>query len=179
MIISVPQVTPKENQTQWLLQQTTLEVEPTFSGFATIMCISKKASGIFGRKHFTIGCPNVRFGTKCPSITSRCRQSDPLSRSRWHSEAKDERSALKIEGPILHEQPLVSAMVDVLWKSSERLVCEHWTVNAISDNPLVSLTGFKRQFHSKWYLGRTYRPIISVGRDVSNCRTDWAKRLPE
>ena len=51
----------------------------TFSGSATIMCKSiismytlpiidylpKKALGIFLRRHFTIGGPKVKLGTKC------------------------------------------------------------------------------------------------------------------
>ena len=44
------------------------------SGSLIIRCASKYA-GVTGRIALMIGGPKLMFGTKCPSITSRCRKS--------------------------------------------------------------------------------------------------------
>lgn len=85
----------------------------------TIRWTSKYGSGPRSfRSDSTSGWPNVRFGTKCPSITSRCSQSAPRNRhfsgvrcdvsgrrisspaanSFRHSEARLARSELRIDG---------------------------------------------------------------------------------
>lgn len=49
-----------------------------------------------------------------PSITSRCKQSAPHSSNLLHSSAKQDRSALRMEGPIIHLQQPREAMLDFL-----------------------------------------------------------------
>ena len=50
---------------------------------------------------FTTSGPIVRFGTKCPSITSMCIYSQLLESSAFISSLRIEKSADKIEGAIL------------------------------------------------------------------------------
>ena len=48
----------------------------------------------------TTGWPKVRFGTKCPSITSRWRVSAPADINFWHSPTRLPKFEFKIEGAI-------------------------------------------------------------------------------
>ena len=52
------------------------------------------------RKHRITGAPNVKFGTKWPSITSKCIKSAPASNTSWVSPAKFAISEASKEGPM-------------------------------------------------------------------------------
>ena len=54
-----------------------------------------------GRRDLTMGGPSVRFGTKCPSITSMCSMSAPRVVMREASEPRREKSEERREGQIL------------------------------------------------------------------------------
>src|SRR5262249_47853181 len=69
------------------------------SGFSIIKCTSRCARVHF-RTDSTTGGPIVRFGTKCPSITSRWSIRAPPRSTRAISSARREKSADRIEGTI-------------------------------------------------------------------------------
>lgn len=76
------------------------QIKQTCSGFETIMWVSKIASGRDFLRHETSGGPKERLGTKCPSITSKCKKSAPAERRREPSDATADKSAFSTEGPI-------------------------------------------------------------------------------
>ena len=70
------------------------------SGLVTMRCASKGFSE-YGLIDLIIGGPKVRFGTKWPSITSKCIQSAPASSTSLTSFANEPKSADNIEGAII------------------------------------------------------------------------------
>src|SRR6266481_5565628 len=68
------------------------------SGFSIIKWQSKGTFGIVLRSEATTGGPIVRFGTKCPSITSRCRTVPPPSMAARASAPSCAKLAERMEG---------------------------------------------------------------------------------
>ena len=70
------------------------------SGFEHIRCTSKN-SFVSGRIVRTTAGPNEMFGTKCPSMMSRCSQSAPEALTRATSRASRPKFAANSEGAII------------------------------------------------------------------------------
>src|SRR5262245_40716489 len=70
------------------------------SGFEHIRCTSKNML-VIGRKVLTNAGPKEIFGTKCPSMISKCSQSAPERPARLASLAKRPKSAASSDGAII------------------------------------------------------------------------------
>eukprot|EP00967_Tisochrysis_lutea_P141551 scaffold260208_cov28-Tisochrysis_lutea.AAC.1 len=82
----------------YILAPASLKSSTHCAGRETMRWQSKNAVGRWERRHLRSGAPNVRFGTKWPSITSRCSQSAPAESTRCDSEAREDMSEARSEG---------------------------------------------------------------------------------
>src|SRR5436305_14936752 len=84
----------------------------------------------------------VRLGTKCPSITSRCRREAPPRSTRAISSARRAKSADRIEGTI----SIIGGLVRFYHSREEAIsfVAPREPVSALFANHLLVLLGFER-----------------------------------
>jgi hypothetical protein len=76
------------------------------SAFVIIRCASKVGLSPNALRSLAItGGPNVRFGTKFPSITSRWSQFNPASTALLQAFPRSARSAVSTDGAIIIENP--------------------------------------------------------------------------
>ena len=72
------------------------------SAFSIMRCASKVGPSPSAFRNLAItGGPNVKFGTKLPSIMSKWSQSNPASTASLHAFPKSARSAVRTDGAII------------------------------------------------------------------------------